>query len=308
MRRTVQNLLAVARGELGYHEKDSSSNLDEKNASNDGSGNYTKYARDLAEAGYYQASKQGFEWCDVFVDWCFYKLCGKNGDLAQEMTCQTGPYGAGCEYSAQYYKNQNRYFTENPMPGDQIFFGDFDHTGIVEKVEDGRVYTIEGNTTNHVGEISYALTDSYITGFGRPFYDDSCDCGEIRNGDVVTILPGAVFWNGESIAPWLLKKEWIVYGDPVGERAVINHSVDGENAIMSPISTDYLVRKGMVRSGISPEKLYNTVEELPATARVTIRKLLTREYLLGSPDKLQLTDSMVRILMILDRAGVFDGK
>lgn len=64
------DVIKVALAEVGYHEKASNKNLDDKIA-NSGSKNYTKYSRDLAAAGYYNGNKQGFEWCDVFVDWCF---------------------------------------------------------------------------------------------------------------------------------------------------------------------------------------------------------------------------------------------
>lgn len=168
---TVKKLLDIARAEIGYHEKNSDSNLDSKTAPNDGNGNHTKYARDLHVAGYYNGDKCGYAWCDCFVDWCFYVLCGKDAAKAQAMECQTGPYGAGCYYSAQYYKQAGRYYASDPQPGDQIFFGDFDHTGIVEAVDTTTITTIEGNTSNMVARRTYSRNSSYITGFGRPRFD-----------------------------------------------------------------------------------------------------------------------------------------
>lgn len=171
MSNTVSRLLEIARGEIGYHEKNNDNNLDSRTAANDGSGNHTKYARDLHAAGYYNGDKCGYAWCDVFVDWLFYQLAEKNAAKAQEIECQTGPYGAGCYYSAQYYKQAGRYYTSNPQPGDQIFFGDFDHTGIVESVTGSTITTIEGNSNNQVERRTYNITSSYITGFGRPRYE-----------------------------------------------------------------------------------------------------------------------------------------
>ena len=68
---------------------------------------------------------------------------------------------------------RNGKFHKTPKVGDAIIFKGWDskkgryasHTGIVTKVENGRVYTIEGNTTNKVAERSYALNDSKITGY-----------------------------------------------------------------------------------------------------------------------------------------------
>lgn len=167
---TVKKLLEIAAAEIGYHEKNSPQNLDQKTASNDGAGNFTKYARDLAAAGYYQASKQGFEWCDVFVDWCFWRLCGGNKAAAEAMECQTGVYGAGVDWSARYYRDHGRY-DNTPKAGDQVFFGNYSHTGIVEKVDDGYVYTIEGNSSNQVRRRKYSIYDNYLKGFGHPLYE-----------------------------------------------------------------------------------------------------------------------------------------
>ena len=170
---TVKRLLEIAAKEVGYQEKESNMHLDNQTA-NAGDNNWTKYARDLHAAGYYQANKNGYAWCDVFVDWCFYILCNKDAKKAQELICQTGPYGAGCVFSARYYRSQNRFYTSDPQPGDQVFFGrdnDYEHTGIVEYVAGGVLHTIEGNTSNKVARRTYNLTSPYILGYGRPKYE-----------------------------------------------------------------------------------------------------------------------------------------
>lgn len=175
---TVAKLLEIARAELGYKEKETNSQLDDKSA-NAGDGNWTKYARDLYSAGYYQAAKNGYAWCDMFVDWCFWKLGGSR-EKGEWLECQTGLYGAGCEWSSDYYRNAGR-FDKNPKPGDQIFFGKAnaeEHTGIVEKIENGIVHTIEGNTSNMVGRRSYSLTSSYIVGYGHPRFDEESEIKE----------------------------------------------------------------------------------------------------------------------------------
>lgn len=167
----TEDVLRVAAEEIGYMEKASNKDLDNKTA-NAGNGNYTKYARDLwdADPHFYQGPKNGYDWCTVFVDWCIYIATGRDSSYAQAAKFYTGPYGAGCEFAANYYKAAGAWHP-TPKPGDQVFFGDFSHTGIVEKIESGRVYTIEGNSNNMVRRKNYALNDSYIAGYGRPRYD-----------------------------------------------------------------------------------------------------------------------------------------
>ena len=175
---TVSKLLEIARAELGYKEKETNSQLDDKTA-NAGDGNWTKYARDLHSAGYYQAAKNGYAWCDMFVDWCFWKLGGSK-EKGEWLECQTGLYGAGCEWSSDCYRRAGR-FDKNPRPGDQIFFGKTDaeeHTGIVEKIENGKVHTIEGNASNMCKRCTYSLTSSKIVGYGHPRFDEETEVEE----------------------------------------------------------------------------------------------------------------------------------
>lgn len=62
--------------------------------------------------------------------------------------------------------------------GDIIFFdwadsndGKADHVGIVEKCENGKVYTIEGNTTGDMcKQNQYDVGSSVILGYGTPAY------------------------------------------------------------------------------------------------------------------------------------------
>lgn len=78
----VSKVLAVAVAEIGYKEKASNSQLDDKTA-NAGSANYTKYARDFDKKypNWYNGKKNGFAWCDMFVDWCFLTAYGYENAL-----------------------------------------------------------------------------------------------------------------------------------------------------------------------------------------------------------------------------------
>lgn len=166
----INKVLALARDEIGYHEKASNSQLDDKTA-NSGSRNYTKYARDLDALGnFYNGIKQSFAYCDMFVDWLLVKSFG--AETGRQMLYQpTYSSGAGCLYSSRYYRTAGAWVT-TPQPGDQIFFsyqsGEVSHTGIVESVTATTVVTIEGNTSDQVARRSYNRSSGIIYGYGRP--------------------------------------------------------------------------------------------------------------------------------------------
>ena len=182
-----EKVIALAKSEVGYIEKASNRDLDDPkaNPSAAGSGNWTKYARDLDAVGFYNTKKNGYPWCDVFFDWLLFKCFGL--EMMMKMTGQpkgAANSGAGCGDSMFFYRQIGQVF-DNPKPGDQIFFWNATrtakaHTGLVVKVENGRVYTIEGNTSASSGvvsnggcvaEKSYPLDYARIAGYGRPKYE-----------------------------------------------------------------------------------------------------------------------------------------
>ena len=166
-----QKLIDWGYSQIGYHEKASNSQLDDPKA-NPGDKNYTKYAALLDSLGdFYNGVKQAQMWCDVWYDAGMVICYGRQA--AQYLLCQPDrSCGAGCRFSAEYYKAAGRFFKSGPQKADQIFFGtgwdNVTHTGMVVDVRDGRVYTIEGNTSDMVAERNYALNDGKIFGYGRP--------------------------------------------------------------------------------------------------------------------------------------------
>ena len=206
--KAVDKLLNLASAEVGYLEKKSAAQLDDKTA-NAGNKNYTKYARDLdAIPSFYNGRKQGSSWCDVFVDWCFVQAFGV--EVALKLLCQVmGGCGAGVKYSAQYYKAKGQFLERDPHPGDQIFFvkrkgltvTNWLHTGLVEKVEGGYVYTIEGNTSGASGIVSngggvcrkkYKLNSVNIGGYGRPDWSLVKEEHEMTEKEIQTMVDKAV--------------------------------------------------------------------------------------------------------------------
>lgn len=167
----IKAVVDLANAEVGYHEKASNASLDDKTA-NSGGANWTKYAKDLdALPNFYNGQKNGFAWCDVFVDWLFVKTFGE--ELGRKMLYQPEKSaGAGCLYSAGYYKQHNAFHRTNPRIGDQIFFsysaGEYSHTGIVVDVNGNTITTVEGNTSDSVGRRTYETSNYSIAGYGTP--------------------------------------------------------------------------------------------------------------------------------------------
>lgn len=161
---TAKQLVKIAEAEIGYHEKASNSNLDSKTA-NSGNKNFTKYGRDLFNAGFFNGNKNGFDWCAQFPTWCVWKLTGKDKAKTEYILCVGGDLSAGCGFALKYYKQAGR-FDKTPKVGDQIFFKynlndtsyTADHIGIVVRVTDKLVETIEGNSGNEVKRKAYQRT------------------------------------------------------------------------------------------------------------------------------------------------------
>ena len=109
------------------------------------------------------------EWCAIFVSWCADQ-CGylDAGILPKELNVI--PY---VEWFRE--RDQWQYMDYEPSPGDLIFYdwesdGLADHVGIVERVEDGIVYSIEGNAGDACIENSHYLGSAPIYGYGCPAY------------------------------------------------------------------------------------------------------------------------------------------
>lgn len=107
-------------------------------------------------------------WCANFVAWAHRKagkpLPGNQRSLAS------------VQYMEDQMKRAGKFHRGTPKPGDIIFFanrggsdrGRGRHVGIVERVANGRVHTIEGNSGHRVRRRSYPLNAARITGYGRP--------------------------------------------------------------------------------------------------------------------------------------------
>ena len=112
------------------------------------------------------------EWCACFVSWCADQ-CGyiESGIVPKFSLCSDGVdwFNGNGQWQGKDYE---------PKAGDIIFFdwskdgqdGDADHVGIVEKCENGIVYTVEGNSGDACRQNSYPVGYYEILGYGCPSY------------------------------------------------------------------------------------------------------------------------------------------
>ena len=106
------------------------------------------------------------EWCACFVSWC----ANQSGLIESGKV----PKFALCSSGVTWFQGKNKWQSggTTPSAGMIIFFdwnhdGTSDHVGIVEKCEGGRVYTIEGNSSDQVRQRTYAVDYGAIMGYGR---------------------------------------------------------------------------------------------------------------------------------------------
>lgn len=224
---TAETVVKIAANEVGYLEKASNAQLDNKTA-NAGDKNWTKYGSLVGAPGQY--------WCASFVSWCFYQACG--GDKAKTEQVLCGSMSAACNSLMDNFKKAGR-FDKTPKIGDCIFFSGSrhsgaNHIGIVSAVNGNTISTIEGNTSSGTavidngGEValkSYDVNNSNILGYGHPMYE-----GE-------TNFAGVTAANATSLASSTGSS---TYGSTGTTASQGNQSLSGmlsgfANAIFSPI-------------------------------------------------------------------------
>ncbi len=149
-RETVVNVALKEVGTLGYYRP---------NASDP----YSKY-------NLWYGWEDG-HWCAMFVSWVMNEAGVSGRYFRQFSNCDEGAlyFGKGVPGGGSFnlWRERKDY---TPLPGDMIFFdweldGNLNHVGIVEKVEGGYVYTIEGNSGNQVKRNQYKIDSDKIIGY-----------------------------------------------------------------------------------------------------------------------------------------------
>jgi hypothetical protein len=120
--------------------------------------------QDYISANYSQGRNQA--WCVDFISTALERTGGSPwGHLSSVAALRN--WG---EKNGQFFRPEQG----APRPGDVILFQkDRSHAGLVTKVENGQVYTVEGNSSDAVRTRSYPIGSGKITGYVRPFMDNT---------------------------------------------------------------------------------------------------------------------------------------
>lgn len=212
---------------------------------------------------------QGQPWCACFVTWCLVQAFGK--DKAAELLGHY-PY-VYCPTGLAKAKAQGRW-AQVPSLGAVVIFGNAagtaSHTGLVYDYDNIYVYTIEGNTS----------------------------------------AGSTVIANGGAVCRKSYRRD---HGRILGYWALDYEGAEGEDIDMEQLQQlqaelDAVKQElAAVKAETVGKMVYNYIDEnMPAWARDTVRKLADTKALRGDENgRLMLTDEMLRMLVVLDRCGVF---
>lgn len=152
----ITKLLRKGYDEIGYLEK-SKKAVDAdylvlwEKTKGAGKDNYTKFWAEIKK------SFQGQAWCQVFAYWLFWAVFGET--KAKKMlyidtwkSFEPWDYFATMSWRKNFESHNARVQTSKAQPGDMVFFKK-SHVGIVYKLDDEYLYTIEGNTSAASGVV-----------------------------------------------------------------------------------------------------------------------------------------------------------
>ena len=188
---SLQGLISRLKNEVGYIEKASNRNLDNK-TSNKGLNNYTKYARDINNLGLMGCQAQ--PWCATFQFWAEVQEFGLDTALAHFHMSKSTYVGYNVFSTKAKFPAGKR--SKTPKLGCLVVFT-HSHIGRVIAISGNTITTIEGNTSAQsydrnggmVGQKTYNINDSKIDCFLIIDYD-SGKTEPTTGGDSHTVKKG----------------------------------------------------------------------------------------------------------------------
>lgn len=125
-----------------------------------------------------RAGTSEYAWCVTFICWVANQI-----GILNTLVPKCNNVGT----IRDWYKARNLYHLRAayiPKNGDLIIFKNTSHIGIVEKVLNNRVYTIEGNSKDRVSNNSYSLADSYIQGYCQVKFNDKTNTNNATKSSI----------------------------------------------------------------------------------------------------------------------------
>ena len=96
----------------------------------------------------------------------------------------------------------------------------------------------------------------------------------IENGDLVSIVGNATYYNGKNIPLWVKAQNWYVRGTPQGDRVVIDKNEKGTNFICSPIHKKYIAIVEKAGNNTTKEETHDGFAKCPYLVKVITKKLV----------------------------------
>ena len=181
------DLIAMALSQLGYQEGNANGNFSGEVS---GKYNYVEFSYNMGDLGLGYGGSD-YPWCASFVSWCLYQSHNTDQNSYKDLgRYHVGDYNyiwkeISCSQWVRQLKGAGYYKysayeggSYTPKYGDLVFFqnsGGVAHIGICLYVANGRIYTVEGKTSDAAGLEpngggvyfkNYSLSTSYINGYG----------------------------------------------------------------------------------------------------------------------------------------------
>lgn len=255
-------------------------------------------------------------------DWCAIFLCA----VAWGLGFREWPWECSCPKIMTAAKAQGIWhngWDDGAQLGRWVLYdfngnGSADHIGAVVHVDDTGIWVAEANYGNTVKVRRIEAGDDRVLGFVALPYGGLVEApaeavAALRPGDsgervylLQVILKGAGYYAG------------LIDGDYGASTTAAVAAFQTANALEAdgkcgPATQGKLRSGSFVLKTVDEEvesvaqKIYKRVEDVPEYARPTIGKLVDRGLLLGvDVNDLGLTDDLIRMLVINDRAGLYD--
>lgn len=191
--------------------------------------------------------------------------------------------------------NNIKYFANNVVEASAHYFVDENNIYSSVPVSDTAYHCGGGRQSRTGGKMYGKCTNANSIGIEMCLLDKS---GNVKHQTILnTVLLTTLLMKEHNIPSENVIRHWDVTG-----KICPAPFVGDDNAYWQDFK-NRINNKG--DEEMANETIYNHIDEVPEFARPTIQKLCDKGYLKGEESGLNLKYDMLRLLVILDRAGVF---